>query len=102
VPPSEWTGPKIKLPAPEEIPNIDMEVINYHRPIIGTFHAKVCVIDRKIALLQSNNVQDNDNLEMMSHLEGPIVDALYEMLLISWHKHLTPPLPYIQNPITNT
>jgi hypothetical protein len=77
-----------------------MEVINYHRPIIGTFHAKVCVIDRKIALLQSNNVQDNDNLEMMSHLEGPIVDALYEMLLISWHKHLTPPLPYIQNPIT--
>lgn len=100
MPPNEWTGPKVKLPAPEEIPNIEMEVINYHRPILGTFHAKLCVIDRKIGLLQSNNVQDNDNLEMMSHLEGPIVDALYDMLLIAWHKHLNPSLPFIENPAT--
>jgi phosphatidylserine/phosphatidylglycerophosphate/cardiolipin synthase-like enzyme len=77
-----------------------MEVINYHRPVLGTFHAKLCVIDRKIGLLQSNNVQDNDNLEMMSHIEGPIVNAMYEMLLISWHKHLNPPLPCIQNGAT--
>lgn len=97
MPPSEWTGSKVKLPATEEIPNIDMEVINYHRPILGTFHAKLCVIDREIGLLQSNNVQDNDNLEMMSHLEGPIVNALYDTLLISWHKHLNPQLPFIQN-----
>lgn len=75
-----------------------MEVVNYHRPVLGTFHAKLCVIDRKIGLLQSNNVQDNDNLEMMVHLEGPIVDAMYDTLLISWHKHLDPPLPMIGEP----
>ncbi|CRG87878.1 hypothetical protein PISL3812_04899 [Talaromyces islandicus] len=97
IQPAEWTGSKVKLPAPNEIPNIDMEVINYHRPVLGTFHAKLCVIDRKLGLLQSNNVQDNDNLEMMNHFEGPIVDALYEMLLISWDKHMNPPLPLIQN-----
>ncbi|KAH8701565.1 IQ calmodulin-binding motif protein [Talaromyces proteolyticus] len=98
VSPAEWTGSKVQLPAPEEIPNIDMEVINYHRPMLGTFHAKLCVIDRKIGLLQSNNVQDNDNLEMMSHLEGPIVDAMYDLLLISWNKHFNPPLPMIGSP----
>lgn len=75
-----------------------MEVVNYHRPVLGTFHAKLCVIDRKIGLLQSNNVQDNDNLEMMVHLEGPIVDAMYDTLLISWHKNLDPALPMIGKP----
>lgn len=75
-----------------------MEVINYHRPVLGTFHAKLCVIDRKVGLLQSNNVQDNDNLEMMVHLEGPIVDAMYDTLLISWHKHLDPALPNLGSP----
>ena len=75
-----------------------MEVINYHRPVLGTFHAKLCVIDRKVGLLQSNNIQDNDNLEMMVHLEGPIVDAMYDTLLISWHKHLDPALPMLGRP----
>ena len=96
--PKEYTGDKIQLPAPEDVPNLDIEVINYHRPVLGTFHAKLCVIDRKIGLLQSNNVQDNDNLEMMVHLEGPIVDAMYDTLLISWHKPLSPPLPLIGRP----
>lgn len=75
-----------------------MEVINYHRPVLGTFHAKFCVIDRKIGLLQSNNVQDNDNLEMMQHLEGPIVDSLYDTFLVSWDKNLDPALPLIGSP----
>jgi len=93
VPEKEYTGKNVKLPAPSEIPNIDLQVINYHTPLVGTFHAKYMVVDRKIALLQSNNIQDNDNLEMMIHLEGPIVDSLYDMALISWHKKLEPPLP---------
>lgn len=38
-------------------------------------------------------MQDNDNLEMMTHLEGSIVDSLYDMALISWSKELKPPLP---------
>ncbi|KAI7973736.1 hypothetical protein EIK77_001799 [Talaromyces pinophilus] len=49
-------------------------------------------------LLQSNNIQDNDNLEMMVHLEGPIVDAMYDTLLISWYKHLDPALPMLGRP----
>ena len=32
-------------------------------------------------------------MEMMSQLEGAIVDSLYETCLISWHNALKPPLP---------
>ncbi|KAK0636479.1 hypothetical protein B0T17DRAFT_605208 [Bombardia bombarda] len=94
----EYSGKNVNLPHPSEIPNIDMQVTNFHTPIVGTFHSKYMVVDRKIGILQSNNIQDNDNLEMMIHLEGPIVDSLYDMALISWHKQLDPPLPSHNSP----
>ncbi|KAF4544133.1 Phospholipase D/Transphosphatidylase [Lasiodiplodia theobromae] len=92
---SERTAPGVGLPSADEIPNIDIEVINYHRPVLGTFHAKFMVVDRKIGIVCSNNIQDNDNLEMMTHLEGPIVDSLYDMALLTWHDALKPPLPLL-------
>ncbi|KAI1345050.1 hypothetical protein F5Y15DRAFT_410728 [Xylariaceae sp. FL0016] len=98
VPESEYTGKAVALPASHEIPNIDLQVMNYHHPVLGTFHAKYMVVDRRIGVLQSNNIQDNDNLEMMVHLEGPIVDGLYDMALLSWHKCLQPNLPCLDSP----
>lgn len=98
VPEKEYLGKAVALPHPDEIPNLDLQVMNYHRPLFGTFHCKYMVVDRKYAVLQSNNIQDNDNLEMMIHLEGPIVDSLYDMALISWHKKLEPPLPSHNSP----
>ncbi|KAI7914537.1 phospholipase D Active site motif protein [Pyricularia oryzae] len=98
VPEKDYTGKAVGLPKPSEIPNVDLEVMNYHNPLLGTFHAKYMVVDRRIAVLQSNNIQDNDNLEMMVHLEGPIVDSVYDMALLSWHKALTPPLPTANKP----
>ncbi|EOO01145.1 putative iq calmodulin-binding motif protein [Phaeoacremonium minimum UCRPA7] len=98
VPEKTYTGKDVGLPHPNEIPNIDLEVMNYHHPMLGTFHAKYMVVDRKIAILQSDNIQDNDNLEMMVHLEGPIVDSVYDMALISWHKKLQPALPSHNTP----
>ena len=88
----EYAGKNVRIPSPDDMPNIDMQVQNYHQAMVGTFHAKYMVVDRKIALLQSNNIQDNDNLEMMVHYEGPIVDSFYDMALLSWHKKLDPPL----------
>ena len=35
---------------------------------------------------------------MASHIEGPIVDSLYDMALISWSNKLEPPLPAINTP----
>lgn len=94
----EYLGAAVALPHPDEIPNLEIQVINYHKPLFGTFHCKYMIVDRKYAVLQSNNVQDNDNMEMMTHLEGPIVDSLYDMALISWHKKLEPPLPSHNSP----
>ncbi|OTB06296.1 hypothetical protein M426DRAFT_115091 [Hypoxylon sp. CI-4A] len=98
VPESEYTGKAVGLPAAHEIPHVDLQVINYHRPLLGTFHAKYMIVDRRVAVLQSNNIQDNDNVEMMVQLEGPVVDSLYDMALISWHKKLEPPLPMLNSP----
>ena len=46
----------------------------------------------------ADSVQDNDNLEMMTHLEGPIVDSFYDMSLCSWHNEFKPPLPSSNSP----
>ncbi|KAI1804973.1 hypothetical protein F4811DRAFT_517531 [Daldinia bambusicola] len=102
VPESEYTGSAVGLPASHEIPNVDLQVINYHRPLLGTFHAKYMIVDRKIAVVQSNNIQDNDNLEMMVQVEGPIVDSLYDMALLSWHKKLGPLLPCLNSPVAES
>ncbi|KAK8079554.1 hypothetical protein PG997_007372, partial [Apiospora hydei] len=95
----DYTGKAVGLPSQDEIPNIDLQAMNYHDPLLGTFHAKFMVVDRKIAVLQSNNIQDNDNLEMMVQLEGPIVDSVYDMALLTWHKALEPPLPSHDTPV---
>jgi hypothetical protein len=94
----QYTSEKVKLPPASEIPNVDLQVVNFHRPVFGTFHSKFTVIDRQIALLQSSNIQDNDNLEMLSHIEGPIVDGFYDAALLSWGKPLDPPLPLLGTP----
>ncbi|KAJ9640714.1 hypothetical protein H2204_003003 [Knufia peltigerae] len=100
VEPKTYADPNgpIRLPHPNDIPNIDLEVINYHQPVFGTFHCKFMIADRRIAIIQSNNIQDNDNLEMMSQWEGPIVDSFYDMALISWHNAMRPPLPRLDRP----
>ncbi len=58
------------------MPNVDLDVVNFHRPPLGTFHSKFMIVDRQIATVSSNNIQDNDNLEMMTHIEGLIVDSV--------------------------
>lgn len=63
---AEYTGKNIRMPSKEEAPYLDMQVMNYHRPIFGTFHSKFMVVDRKYGIVSSNNIQDNDNVEMVS------------------------------------
>lgn len=55
-----------------------------------------------MALLQSSNIQDNDNLEMLTHIEGPIVDSFYDSALLSWGKPLDPPLPLLDSPAAHS
>lgn len=34
----------------------------------------------------------------MVHLEGPVVDSIYDLLLLSWHESFSPPLPCLAEP----
>ncbi|KAJ3172091.1 hypothetical protein HDU88_006905 [Geranomyces variabilis] len=98
----ELDSPPVKIPHGDELPNVDIEVVNYHKPMLGTFHAKFMVVDRKIAVIGSNNIQDNANFEMLTHLEGPIVDSFYDMALLSWSNAMKPPLPMHSTPAAST
>ncbi|KAH9919315.1 uncharacterized protein B0H18DRAFT_1028289 [Fomitopsis serialis] len=88
---AEWTSDA-------EMPWVDFQLVNFHQPVLGTFHCKFMIVDRKMAILCSNNIQDRANMEMMSHLEGPIVDSMYDTALISWYKAMNPPLPLVGRP----
>jgi phosphatidylserine/phosphatidylglycerophosphate/cardiolipin synthase-like enzyme len=92
---AEMVSDEVKLPKRSDMPGIDFELVNFHQPVFGTFHCKFMIVDRKIALLNSNNIQDRPNMEMMIHLEGPIVDSLYDTALISWFRPMHPPLPLL-------
>ncbi|KAL6303145.1 hypothetical protein BKA93DRAFT_789501 [Sparassis latifolia] len=98
VPEQEWLQDEVKLPKRSDMPGIDFEVVNFHQPMLGTFHSKFMVVDRKMAILCSNNTQDRPNMESMVHLEGPIVDSVYDMALISWSRAMEPPLPNLAKP----
>jgi hypothetical protein len=44
------------------------------------------------------NDKENDNLEMMSSFEGPIVNSLYDTCMLSWNNSLDPQMPGIKSP----
>ncbi|TKA56925.1 hypothetical protein B0A53_01326 [Rhodotorula sp. CCFEE 5036] len=100
VTPKTWIP--LGVPDPAEVPHLSIQVVNFHRPLLGTFHQKALVVDRRVALLNSNNIQDRPNLEMMVHLEGPIVDSLYDNMLISFDEPLKPTLPCLVEPSPST
>ncbi len=90
LPPSKFAH--CNIPTSEELPFISLEVNTYHRMIMGLTHSKFLIVDRKIALLNSNNIYDRPNLEMMVHYEGDIVNSFYDTFLISWEISLRPDL----------
>ncbi|KAK6344384.1 hypothetical protein TWF696_008021 [Orbilia brochopaga] len=85
-----YNDDKVQIPRPDEVYGLTLQVVNFHVPPVGTFHAKWMIVDGRIAVLNSNNIQDVPNMEMMCQYEGAIVDAFYDSALISWHNALNP------------
>ena len=96
--PDSW--PAIGLPSPEKVANLEMEVVNYHCAPLGTFHTKLMIVDRTVALINSNNVNIRSNVEMMCRVEGDVVNSIYDTFLISWRREFANPpgLPCIKTP----
>ena len=96
VPPGQWRANG--LPEENEIPHLTVEILNYHRPLMGTFHVKLLLVDRQVALINSNNIQDRPNVEACFRFEGDIVNAIYDHAIVSWGETFRPPLPRIFTP----
>jgi len=75
---------KLHFPEVDKVPNLNLEVMRFHQGILGAFHGKFMVVDRKIALSNSGNVRDTPNLEFCVQLEGSIVNAFYDLFMKSW------------------
>jgi len=96
--PATWES--IGIPAPEKLNNLNIEIVNYHCAPLGTFHVKLIVVDRTIALVNSNNVNVRSNVEMMCRFEGDVVNSIYDTFLISWCTAIQDPpgLPCLSKP----
>ena len=69
-------------------PDADVKVKSKHMPVLGTIHAKFIVLDRSIAILSSNNVQDRGNLEFSCTLFGPVVNGFVNIFETLWEDKL--------------
>lgn len=88
IKPETYDNKHVQLPTPDEVPHLDLQVSSLHTVLMGTLHAKFCIVDRQAAMVMSNNIEDNQNLEMLTHLEGPIVESVYDSAVITWGKAL--------------
>lgn len=52
---------------------LEVSIVSYHVPILGTMHGKFIVLDYERVIISSNNIQDRPNIEMAVLLSGPIV-----------------------------
>ncbi|KAF3920361.1 hypothetical protein ABW20_dc0101982 [Dactylellina cionopaga] len=66
----EFNSDKVQIPRPDEVKGLTLQVVNFHIPPVGTFHAKWMVVDGRVAILNSNNIQ-----VALSHLSGPSGDG---------------------------
>jgi hypothetical protein len=62
----------------------NIAIMSYHRPLMGTMHAKFLVVDDHLAVLCSNNIQDRPNLEMAVCMSGDIVSGFIECSRYLW------------------
>jgi hypothetical protein len=85
-----------------------------HLWLLGVFHVKYMIVDRKILLITSSNIQGKPNVEFVVHLEGvcifvivfvyclyivqKIVDSYHDMFQKQWSVDFVPPLPLANVP----
>lgn len=68
------------------LPSCDMRVKSIHVPLLGTMHAKYVVVDRKIVVLSSNNVQDRPNAELAVSMIGEVCNSFVDIFYTSWNE----------------
>ena len=53
--------------------------------VLGVFHVKYMIVDRKILLITSANIQGKPNVELVVHLEGVGPTLFFSVYFISFY-----------------
>jgi len=64
--------------------NLSVRVVSYHDVPLGTMHAKFMVVDRRVAIISSNNIQDRPNLELSVELHGNVASKIHNLFKQLW------------------
>jgi phosphatidylserine/phosphatidylglycerophosphate/cardiolipin synthase-like enzyme len=65
-------------------PEMDVMAKSIHKQFLGTMHAKFMLVDHRIAVLSSNNIQDRSNLELAVSLSGDICTGFSNIFWRLW------------------
>ena len=82
-PPNALTQSKSKidpafynLPRPEDVPALDLRVRAIHHGLLGALHTKMIVVDGRLAVVGSKNIDGDTCMEYTMALEGSIAWSL--------------------------
>lgn len=64
--------------------NANVKTKSVHVPLLGTMHAKFMLVDRRTAILSSNNVQDRPNVELAISMMGDVCKGFFDIFRRLW------------------
>jgi len=73
---NEVAPERYALPKKKDVPWLDFHVKNYHRGLLGAVHSKMMLIDGRISLLGSKNMDGDTPMEFMFAMEGSVTMAM--------------------------
>jgi len=63
---------EFELPSGDEVPNLDVQVKTFHKPVFGAIHSKLLIVDGHLLVTGSKNIDDFFGFEYGAWLEGSI------------------------------
>ena len=75
---------KVDLPDPDALTNIELRVKNYHLNTLGALHAKMIIVDGKVLLTGSKNLDGDVPMEFMARFQGPVAFTARQDFLDVW------------------
>ncbi|EDN07739.1 PLDc superfamily domain-containing protein [Histoplasma capsulatum] len=85
--PTEWNK-KLKLPAPDEIPGLDLTVKSIFIRPFSVMHPKFVIVDRKFVWVPSCNVSWESWYEGAFRLKGSIVEKFHKFWAEVWNPEM--------------
>lgn len=67
----------------------DLRAKSVHFPLFGTMHAKFLLVDRRVVVICSNNIQDRPNSELAISMEGNVCSGFLDIFRKLWKEEIS-------------